>query len=69
MLCSTSSSSKIGGYLGSQQDKPFKGAMEYITFWNVALSPSDIARLSSSGVNGNEIGLVSYYTFDSGLLL
>lgn len=45
----------------------YSGEMDEIRIWNVALTQSEIARRMNCELQGNEPGLVAYYTFDQGM--
>jgi len=44
----------------------FKGEMDEVTMWNVALTQSEILTYKNRRLTGNEAGLVAYYRCDEG---
>lgn len=50
----------------SQSSESFGGSMDDVRIWNVARSQSQIQNNMNVELNGNEAGLVAYYTFNQG---
>ena len=50
----------------SQSSEPFGGAMDDVRIWNTVRSQNDIRNNMNVELNGNEAGLVAYYTFNQG---
>lgn len=44
----------------------FKGSLDEMSLWRIALSPEEIRTVMQNGLSGNEIGLVGYWPFDEG---
>jgi len=57
------SSNKVIGS-GTSGDQFFKGVMDEVRIWNVALTQQQIRQNMYRTLNGNETGLVSYYQFN-----
>jgi hypothetical protein len=51
-------------YLGRHSDDMFDGMIDDASFWNVALTETQIRELMHHPVQGNESGLLAYYDFD-----
>ena len=49
-------------------DKYFSGAMDEVSFWSKALTPSEIVNAKAKGFAGWEPNLIAYYTFDQGVV-
>jgi len=44
----------------------FKGSLDEMSLWRIALSPEQIRQVMQNGLSGNETGLVGYWPFDEG---
>lgn len=63
-------STKIYNYLGKSQDSNdtnFKGDIAEARLWNDARSSTEIANSYDKQLNGDEQGLVGYWTFEEGI--
>ncbi len=69
-----SSASGSGNATNSTQDLtigfrdnnlPFKGKIDEVKIWNIALSQDDIAQNMNRQLTGNEEGLIAYYNFNN----
>ena len=49
-------------------DLPFKGKLDEVRIWNIALDQNDIAKNMNRQLTGNEDGLIAYYNFNNDLL-
>lgn len=50
----------------SQSSEPFGGAMDDVRIWNTVRTQDQIRSNMNFELNGNEAGLVAYYTFNQG---
>lgn len=50
----------------SDGNYPFKGSLDEIQIWNVALDKSNVRENMNNKLTGNESGLVGYWQFDEG---
>jgi len=49
-------------------DYLFKGKLDEVRIWNIALDQNDIAKNMNRQLTGNEDGLIAYYNFNNDLL-
>ncbi len=54
----------IGRPIDDSSSRSFKGALDEVRIWNVVRTQSEIQADMSNRLNGNEEGLVAYYSFD-----
>jgi len=57
----------IGNWANIGSPSFFKGSIDEVSIWDVALSANDIAELMSCKLLGYETGLVSYYDMNQGM--
>lgn len=50
--------------MSNHLDRRFKGAIDEISIWNVALSETTVRRIGTFGASAGEPGLVGYWRFD-----
>ena len=55
------------GYTIGFIDKYFKGKIDEVSFWNKALSQTEIESQMFETLEGNESGLLAYYNFNDGV--
>lgn len=63
----TTSDVHLGSFTPPATSVPFRGAMDEITVWNVALTPAQITANMNASLTGTEPGLIAYYRCNEGI--
>ena len=65
-LVNRNSESLCFGQKSSWAWDKFKGSLDEMSLWRIALSPEQIQSVMQNGLRGNETGLVGYWPFEEG---